>query len=163
MSLFTLTSELRILRDMAEDPDTDPEVLRDTMEAVTGDFYAKADAYAMVMADMDADDAAITAEIERLTARRAAIRAGKARLLARLLDAMKETGLTKFKTALRSFGIRRNPEKVVITSEDVWTFPADYLKIPDPVPNKDAIKKALKAGTVLPFAHLERTESLVIR
>ena len=43
MTLYELTDEFRQLLDMMEDPDIDPEVLNDTLEAVLGDIEYKAD------------------------------------------------------------------------------------------------------------------------
>lgn len=70
MTLYELTSDYMELLTMLEDPDADEEVIADTLEGLAGDIEAKADGYARVMRQMDADAVAIKAEEERLANRR---------------------------------------------------------------------------------------------
>ena len=51
-TLYQLTEAYQELLSMALDPDTDPEALADTMEAIEGEFEDKADGYAKVMKEM---------------------------------------------------------------------------------------------------------------
>ena len=96
----------------------------------------------------------------------------RARFFARLLKRMKAalqyamemTGKTKFKTALFSFGISKNPAAVVMDEGYIENIPKRFLIPQDPVIDKKAIKEALKAGEDLEgIAHLEQSESLRIR
>ena len=74
------------------------------------------------------------------------------------------TGKVKFKTALFSFGIRKNPPSVVIDEPYLENIPARFLIPQDPTVDKKAMKDALKAGEDLTgLCHLEQTESLSIR
>ena len=68
MTLYEITDEYRQLLEMAEDPDMDPEVLRDTIEAIDADLDDKADGYAKVIRTMEAEEAGLDAEIKRLQA-----------------------------------------------------------------------------------------------
>lgn len=61
-TLYELTQDYKILLDMAEDPDVDPETLTDTMEGIEGAIEDKADACAFVMREMDGEFIRMTGE-----------------------------------------------------------------------------------------------------
>jgi hypothetical protein len=164
MTLYELTSEYMELLAMLEDPDTDETVILDTLEGVGGELEEKADGYARVMRQMDADAAAIKAEEERLHNRRKSLENRSAWLKSRLQNVMELTGKTKFKTELFSFGIQKNPASVVIDEQYIENIPAEYLIAQDPKIDRQKIKEDLKAGKDLEgIAHLEQSESLRIR
>ncbi|WP_455146693.1 siphovirus Gp157 family protein [Stomatobaculum longum] len=159
-TLYELKSEYIQLRDMAGDPDIGPEALRDTMEAINGELEDKADGYAKVIRELEAEEAGLDAEIKRLQARKSAVSGNKGRIKDALESAMRETGKLKFKTALFSFGIQKNPPSVAILSENI---PLDYLVVPEPQPDKKRILAELKAGATFDWAELRQTEALRIR
>ena len=159
-TLYELKSEYIQLREMAGDPDISPEALRDTMEAINGELEDKADGYAKVIRELEAEEAGLDTEIKRLQARKSAVSGNKGRIKDALESAMRETGKLKFKTALFSFGIQKNPPSVAILSENI---PLDYLVVPEPQPDKKRILAELKAGASFDWAELRQTESLRIR
>lgn len=159
-TLYELKSEYIQLREMAGDPDISPEALRDTMDAINGELEDKADGYAKVIRELEAEEAGLDTEIKRLQARKSAVSGNKGRIKDALESAMRETGKLKFKTALFSFGIQRNPPSVAILSENI---PLDYLVVPDPQPDKKRILAELKAGAKFDWAELRQTEALRIR
>lgn len=161
MTLYEITDEYRKLLEIAEDPDMDPDVLRDTMEAIDADLEDKADGYAKVIRTLEAEEAGVDAEIKRLQARKSAVSGNKGRIKDALEKAMRQTGKTKFKTVLFSFGIQKNPPSVAILKED--SVPIDYLVVPDPQPDKKRILAELKAGAKFDWAELRQTEALRIR
>ena len=161
MTLYELTSEYQQLLVMAEDPDIDPQIIADTLDALEGDIEVKADGYAKVIKQLDADTAALKAEIDRLTARKKTIENNIDRMKERLKTAMILTDKPKFKTTLFSFTVQNNPEKVVLDSESV---PEKYLVPQDPKINKTLLKEDLKSGVDLSgVAHLEQDTSLRIK
>lgn len=164
MTLYELTAEYAQLLEWAEDPDVDQQVLDDTMDCLSGEIEDKADAYARVIAQMEYDSAALKAEFDRLQARRKRIDNSIDLMKDRLKYAMILTGKTKFKTDLFSFNVQKNPPKVVIDQDDVFSIPEEYLEYQLPVVNKQKIKDDLKAGKDLTgVAHFEQGESLRIR
>ena len=103
----------------------------------------------------------IKEEEERLAARRKAIENNRERLKDYLQNCMIATNKLKFKTAMHSFGIQKNPQSVrLIEGEKI---PDIYLIPQEPKVDKRAILADLKAGKELRFACLEQTESLRIR
>lgn len=165
MTLYELSSEYMELLAMMEDPEVDDDVLADTLEGIGGELELKADNYARMMRQMDADAKAIKAEEERLYIRRKSLENRSAWLKQRLQDVMELTGKTKFKTELFSFGIQKNPPKVVIDNPSL--IYEDYLIEQEPKIDTAAIKKALsdpeEAALWDGIAHLEQSESLRIR
>lgn len=161
MTLYELRTELMTLLEMAEDPEVDEETLRDTMEAVTGELEEKAEGYGCIIKQMEHDAAAIAAEIKRLQSRKKTVEDNKDKLKARLQEAMVATGQKKIKTNLFSFSIGKNAPALSVTNED--TIPEQYWTIPEPVLDKESLKRDLKAGMTIPGATLTQSESLRIR
>lgn len=164
MTLYELTDEYRTLLELAEDPEVDPETLADTFEALGGEIEYKADGYARVMKQLEADAAALKAEEKRLCVRRTVCENNMKRMKQALQSAMEATGKTKFKTDLFSFGIQKNPAAVVIDEQYIENIPEEYLIPQDPKIDKQKMKDDLKAGKDLSgICHLEQSESLRIR
>lgn len=161
MTLYEITGELLALLEMAENPDTDPETLQDTMEAVTGELEEKAEGYGCVIRQLEYDAAALATEIKRLTNRKRAIEENVQAMKTRLQDAMTATGKTKLKTNLFSFTVRKNAPALMVTDED--KIPERYWVLPEPVLDKAALKDDLKSGQEIPGATLTQGESLQIR
>lgn len=161
MTIYEITGEFLALLQMAEDEDVDAQAFADTLEAIKGDLFDKADGYGKVIRQMEHDAAALAAEEKRLANRRRTIEANAVRIKGTLQAAMEATGETKFKTAFFSFGIQKNPPSVILDVPDD-AIPEEF-RIPQPDKiDKVKIKAALKLGA-LDFAHLESTESLRIR
>ena len=163
-TLYQLTDDYLTLLEMAEDPDMDEQALMDTMEGIEGALEIKAEGYAKVIRTLEGDAAACDAESKRLRNKKQAIERNIDRMKKALQYAMEVTGKTKFKTALFSFGIQKNPASVVIDEGYIENIPDRFLIPQDPQIDKKAIKEALKAGEDLEgIAHLSETYSLRIR
>ena len=161
-TLFDLTGKWLELYDMADDPDMDADMWFDTIEGLEGEIEDKADGYAKVITQLNADATAIKAEEDRLYRRRTTIENRIKNMKLRLQEMMEITGKKKIKTELFSFGIQKNPASVVIDDEKM--IPAEFLIPQAPKIDKTAIKDALKAGVDMAgIAHLEQTQSLRIR
>lgn len=160
MKLYELTEEFLMLMDMAEDPDVDQEAFADTLEAIEGEIEFKADGYAKIMKQLEANIAACDTEIKRLQAQKKSFDNKIDWMKKSLEEAMRATGKTKFKTELFSFGIQKNPASLVI--DDEHAIPPEYIIIEQKA-NKTAIKDAIKSGEVFEWARLEQTEGLRIR
>lgn len=164
MTLYDLTEELMELLQLAEDPDTDPEALQGSMESVSGLFEDKADGYAKVIRQLNAEADMVDAEIERLKAKKDSLKKNAESIKKSLQAAMIATDKRKFKTPFFTFSIRKNAESVVLDTDDFSKIPAQYLKYKDPTVDKTAIKKAINSGENFSgIAHLESSESLMIK
>ena len=163
-TLYELTDDYLNLLDMAQDPDCDLEVFKDTLEGLDYEIEDKADGYAKVIRELTARAEGLKAEIERLTNRKKAIETNIDNMKRSLENAMIITGKTKFKTDLFSFGIQKNTPTVIIDEQYIENIPEEYLIEQDPKIDKAKIKEDIKAGKDLDgIAHLELSGSLRIR
>lgn len=163
-TIHDLSAEWLAVLDMAEDPDVDEQAIRDTLEGIEGEIEAKADNYAVIINELKADAEKLKAEETRIANRRRGLE-NRAEYLKRVLtEVMYLTGKTKFKTALYSFGIQKNPPTVVIDTADLDAIPKEYLVYSDPTINKKQMLVDMRSGKDLDgIAHLAQGESLRIR
>ena len=164
-TLYELTGQYQLLLALMEDPDVDPQLIDDSLEAVSGEIEAKADGYAKVRLELLNEKAGLKAEIERLSARVRTIDRNVDRMMESLKNGLIAADKPKFKTELFSFTIAKNPPKVVIDCEA--DIPEAFL-IPQPAKvDTAAIKKSLQSEDEAPIwegvAHLESSMGLRIR
>lgn len=152
MTLYDLTGEYMKLLTMMEDPDVDPEVLQDTLEAVGGEIEDKAEGYVCVAKELEAEADKFDKEIERLIKNRDSLRNNAKRVKATLLSAMDLIDKPKLTTEHFRVSIARNGglQPMKITGD----VPEEYL-IYKPEPDNKKIREALDNGLALDFAHLE--------
>ena len=163
-NLYEITQDYMTILAMMEDPELNPQTLADTMEGIEGELEVKAESYAKVMKNLEADVSAIKAEIDRLSERKKTIENNIKNMKRALMMAMETTGKTKFKTELFSFGIRKNAPAVIMDEPYIENVPERFLKYSEPTINRSAIKEAIQNGEDLEgIAHLEQSTSLTIK
>ena len=165
MRLYEITGDLLQLQSMLEDS-VDDDVLKDTLEAVQGEFDYKLEQYAKVIKNLEADVDALKNEAKRLTDKRKVLENNITRLKSAMFDSMKATGTSKVKGQLFTVAIQKNGGKVpVIMAEGTTTdHLPDNLVIVTESPALDAIRELLEAGKVVEgFSLGERGESLRIK
>jgi hypothetical protein len=165
MTIYELTDQYRQLLELAEDPDTDITVFRDTLEALDGEIEIKAEYYGRVIRELEGRAASLDAEIERMTKLKVAAKRSIMWMKEALQFAMEGTGKTKIKTDHFAFTIATNGGKQpMYVSDKIDDIPEEFRTYPEPVADKEKIRAALEAGQELKFAELqERGRSLRIR
>ncbi len=162
MNIYELTGNYEHLLNMLlYDENVDEKALLDTLESIEGDIEDKADGYAKIIKEMEAQSKARKEEAKRLTESAQTMDNRIKMLKSNLFNCMKITGKTKFTTNLFSFNIVKNGGKQPLTIDG--DVPKEYTKT---VIENDTskIRQALENGENLPFAHLEpRSERLSIR
>jgi len=161
--LYEIAGEARTIYEKLMDLDLDEQVIQDTLEAET-DMVPKVQSYGFVIRNMDALEAAINAEAERLALRGRIIAKRRDALKHRLLDAMVYAGVKKVEHPQFTISVANNPAAVEIFDER--QIPADYMtdpKPPEPKPDKRLIKAAIQDGHDVPGAKLVQGVSLRIR
>lgn len=162
MTLYELTGQFKGLLEMIEQGDVSPEALKDTLEGLDGEIEVKADGYAKVIKELDGQALIIKAEIDRLSSRKSSFESHIRALKESLQASMESTGKTKFKTNLFSFGIQKNPSRLIIDNQN--EIPEKYLIPQEPRIDNASIRTYLSDTGVVPtYAHLEQSESLRIR
>ena len=160
MTIYELTEEMQQLLLMLEDPEMDPEMINDTLEAVAGEFADKADGYGRVRQELLRRIEGLKAEEARLAEYRRRVEKNVESLEAALKGAMEATGQKKIQTELFTFSVKATPPKVVVTNAEMVPF--DYLKVAEPTVDKVALKTFLKDHEV-DWAHLESGTALSIK
>ena len=165
MNLYDLTADYLRLQELMEDPDIDPQILSDTMEALEGDLEVKAENYAKVIRNMEGSITALDIEQERIAAKKSVLKNNVKRMKDNLQAAMVATGKRKFKTDLFSFNIQKNGGKapVILDVESTADLPDDLVRIKEEA-DLDAIRQLIEKEGSCKYAHLaERGEHLTIK
>lgn len=158
-TLRELTSEFEAVLALALEED-DGEELAGRLAEIDMAIEDKADNYAVIIADLNAQEDKLKTEIDRLTKRRQTLRNNADRMKQSLQQAMETVGKEKMKTDYYSYTIQKNPPKLILDDEEI--VPEDYFVTIREL-DKALLKDALKAGQEVRGAHLEQTESLRIR
>ena len=160
MKLYELTQNYMNLQALLEDETISQDLIEAAMKEVGEDIEEKAQNYAVIMKNLEAEADALEKEEKRLAARKSSLRNRNKILKDNLENSMKAIGKTKFKTNLFSFNISKNPSSVNIYDENL--IPDQYI-----VYTKSVAKKAMlddiKQGVIIPGVSLKQTESLKIR
>ena len=163
MTLYELTNDWLQLMIMLEEG-ADEDVINDTLEGLDYEIEQKADGYARVIRNMEADIAGLKTEIDRMTNRKKVLENNITRLKVNLQNSMEITGKTKFKTDLFSFNVQANPAAVIMDEQYLENIPEEYLIPQEPKLDKKKLAADLKAGVDLEgIAHLEQSRSLRIK
>jgi hypothetical protein len=164
LKLFEITRQLRALEDLSLDEDVPPEVIRDTIEGLQGDFDAKAVDVAKFILALESNAAEVKEAAKRMAARAAAIERRADSVRNYLLFQMQSANVTKI--ARPEFVIRRATNPPAVQIRDPALIPAEYWVQPEPPPprvDKTLLKAALKAGAVIEGAFMESGERVEIK
>lgn len=167
MTLYELRMEYKVLLEMAEDPETDAEIIADTLECIDGELEDKADNCAVVITEMLSDADKIDTEIKRLQERKKALQKNVDTIKSQLMQTMVLSGKRKIQTTNHTFTVRKNGGKLpIILNEGVTAenLPEELCKV-KLTPDMDKIREELEHyGDGYCYAHFgERGESLVIK
>lgn len=156
LTLFQIAAEYRHITDVLMDSGADEQTLTDTLEAEAWPLELKAQNYGFVIRNLQATADSIKEAEAQMKARRQAIEKRAAVLLERLKTGLEIAGVSKLECPHFAIAIKKNPPSVEIWDEK--QIPAEYMRTPEPpppptaVPDKVAIKEAIKAGKEVPGA-----------
>ena len=163
MTLYELRAEYMELLALLEDPDTDPQVIADTMEGIQGEIDIKCDSYVVVIKNLESQVEMIDSELIRLEKNKSALTNNIKRMKSAVLDTIQMTGSRKMVTDHFKLSIVKNGGKQPMEVDEIEKIPQDYLTM-KPVANMEKIRQELEGGSQLDFARLkERGEHLSIR
>ena len=161
-SLYLVANEYKQIESRLMESDADEQTIKDTLEAVAGDFEDKAKAVSAVVRNMDAFIEQMKEAKRELDDRIKAFENRQERLRNYLLDNMKRTGITKIESPYFTIALKKNPPSVIIEDEGEidgkWWKHKTVSSI-----DKQRIKDALLAGDDVPGAKLESGERVEIK
>ena len=167
-SVYELTGTLMLVQQLLTDGEEEEEVIRDTLEAVQGEYDYKIEGCCKVIKNIEADINAYKAEAKRLTDRAKSLEKNIERLKATIFNSMKATNTTNIKGQLFKISIAKNGGKLPVvydkSNKDITALLPDQLVNIVETPNLEAIRELLEAGKVVEgFSLGERGESLRIK
>jgi len=161
MNIYEVGNEYKKLQSLIENGDFTEEELEDTLESINFDIEDKAEAYGLVMKNLEAQADGLKAEADRLSERSNAITANIKRMSDNLLSLMMETGKLKFKTDHFSFSTRKS-SSVIITDDKA--IPGAYAKTKVVISfDKLAIRNALNGGIKIIGAEIKESTNISIK
>lgn len=131
------------------------------VEQITSDLNTKALNIASWVRNLEAEAKAIKEAQDAMDKRRKAATAKAERLRNYLFHGLKLAGVMKMQFPHFVISVKQCPESVQIAPGAL--IPDEYLRYPEPEPNKVALKEALKHGKEIPGCRLERNEKLEIK
>ena len=161
MTLYEIKSEYLAALDNIEVDEDGVIVNADELETLAGQFDEKAEAVGLYIKNLEAEEKAIKAEMDSLKGRAAAKAAKAERLKEYLAGAMLQTDRKVLETAKIRLSFRRS---VAVVIDNEAEIPAEYMRVKHTeMPDKVALKDALKAGEDIPGARLEECQNLQIK
>jgi predicted RNase H-like nuclease (RuvC/YqgF family) len=164
--LYEITGNILTLQELLESPLDDEDILKDTLEAVQGEYEVKLESYCKVIRNIETDIEAFKMEAKRLSEKAKMLENNRDRLKKAMFDSMKATGTEKVKGQIFTVAIQKNGGKLPLIAADK----VDLSKLPDELvkveksPDLDGIRNWLETGNAVEgFSLGERGESLRIK
>lgn len=150
--LYRQTEAARVLianfRDVLGD---DAQAIADTVEGET-DLHAAMERALNRIGEIEILETGLEAKLGEMKTRCDRLKQQREMLRTSLAVALEVAQLKKLETPLATISLKNVPPKVVIVDESL--VPSMYWQSRDPTLNKSAVAAALKAGEVVPGAHL---------
>lgn len=163
LKLYEIAQEYMQLCEIAEDTDVDAQVFEDTLAGIEAELEVKADAYAVILTNLDNDVEKIDKEIERLTKMKKTLKSRSDFLKRNLTNTMLLMDKKKFKTDIHSYSISKNAPSLNILDEA--KIPEKYMVAQEPKLDRKALLSDVKANPeeFNGIAETKQAESLRIR
>jgi hypothetical protein len=157
-NLYEITGEMRDLRALGE---IEGElVVKDTLDAIAGEFKNKAEAIVHISLNLNGDVDSIKNEIERLQDRKKAIESRDKSLKEYLRENMEAAGISKISCPLFTITLAAGRSIAIIENES--ELPDEMVEVKtEIVPDKAKILAALKSGQDVAGASLGTSKSSI--
>ena len=162
MKLYEIPDEYRkVLEGVKVDEETGEILGTDALVEFAGDLNETIKNTGLYLFELDSEAQQIDAQIKRLKARKDDMKRRADTLKNLMLDAMTSTGLQKVSDPLVTVYLRKSTATIV---DEMDILPKDLLRVKvETSPDLIAIGKKLKAGEVVPGAHLEERQNVNIK
>ena len=157
MTLYEINEKIRVFLENNIDTETGEILNLDALGDLELERSVKLENYALAIKNIRADIEAIKAEEDNLKARRERLKRTEDRLSETLKS---ELNGEKMSTPRVQISYRKSQSTEII---DIKIIPERFLKYPDPLPRKDEIKAAIKAGETVDGAAVVEKNSMIIK
>ncbi len=164
INLHELTGDALTLRAQLDECETQEEydAVWELIEANNNDIAMKAEIFARIMRNLEAEAEAQAAEAERLSKRSRARSNAAKRIKERLLNTMQLLGIKKINTTIGDWRVQANPARVEVT--DITAIPDEYIKVQPREADKTKIKQWFEqTGEILPGCDIVKSEGVRFR
>lgn len=164
LKLYEISNQFQALEQLGDSDDLPAEVIKDTLEALEGDFDSKAVQVAKFVLSLESNAHAVQLAANAMMMRAARISGRAQSIKAYLQFHMQALEKKRIETTELVITRRANPPAVVITDEHA--IPAKFWITPPPPDqrlDKKAIKVAIDAGERVDGAYVEAGERLEIK
>lgn len=164
LTLYQLSEQYRSLERLADSDELPPEVIRDTLDALSGELDDKAVSVAHFVRNLEEAAESIQRAAAAMTVRADRLRDRATSLREYLLFHMQATNKTRIDSVYFTLAVRTNPPAVVVDDESA--VPAQFkVQPPAPAPRLDRtmIAAHLKAGDTVPGCHIVTRQRLEIK
>lgn len=160
-ALYKLSHQYAELQSLEDSDDEDfASAVANTLDGIGGEIKERAEALVTMVLNMDADVAAVSAEIKRLSERKASIVKRQDSMREYLRENMEAAGISKISCPLFSITCAKGRQVAVIDDESA--IPDEYMRVKTEIePDKNKITAAINDGLEVPGARLEVTKSAI--
>ena len=163
-SLYQVTedySRLLALLETAESEE-ETEAIWSELEALDGTIAEKAEIYAKIIKNKQAEAMAFKAEKDRLFACQKSAEGISERLKNRLLEAMERLKITDIQTDIGKWQIQKNPASCTVTDES--KIPAEFrIPQPDKIDRAGIIRHFRATGEIIPGCEVSQETGIRFR
>jgi len=160
-TLRELDNELMVLMEMLEE-EPDSEVLRDTLEAISGELENKYEGYCTVLSALNNKAESVKKEIARLSERQTIAENAADRLKRALFLSMQMAGKRKIEGDIYTLSLRKTAPQ--LDEVPGWEkLPKEYLIEQEPKVDRRGLLADVKNGRDVPGVTLRQGECLVIK
>lgn len=150
--LFNLIGQYQQVYDYLTDPDTDEQVVNDTLEGLMGEIEVNASQLVPMLNRLDMEIEACKKQVSEWTARKKVRENAQVRLKNMIMVAMDALGVKELEAGDVKFKLQNVGGQLAIEYVDGVTVPEKYTKLTIETDNS-LVRAALDAGEELSFAH----------
>jgi hypothetical protein len=137
-------------------------IITDNLAGLQHSFESKAFALAGYILNLKLEQANVKELQDRFTKRARGLDRTITNLHEYLLQQMQAVNVPKLSNSWMTLQIKTNPCKVIVENEDLLSN--EFKEVVSTIKvNKSAISEQLKAGVMIPYAHLEQSKRLEIK
>jgi hypothetical protein len=168
MTLYELMNEYKDFINAVESGDIPEDAIADTLESIEASIEDKIDNTACLLKVLEAEEAAIKAEEDRLAERRKVKANTRERIKTYLSEMLLAMGKTEFESPRNKISFRKTPGKVVFADEKAfieWASQYDdsLLTYGKPTVNRTAVKMAIEGGKEINGAEIVVSQSMQLK